>query len=114
MEIKIGYALAKPVLTQAQCDAYTAMAEAVAAHNAGCSVGDTLWGIEEEAACYKVADGGTKPDPADLPKPEPPLKEQLETLQAAQADADALNVDQDYRLTLLELNVSDTDGTENT
>ena len=35
-------------------------------------------------------------------------------LQSAQADADALNVDQDYRLTLLELNVSDTDDTENT
>ena len=27
MEIKIGYALAKPVETQAQCDAYTAMVE---------------------------------------------------------------------------------------
>ena len=35
-------------------------------------------------------------------------------LQSAQADADALNVDQAYRLTLLELNVSDTDDTENT
>ena len=35
-------------------------------------------------------------------------------LQAALADADALNVDQAYRLTLLELNVSDTDDTENT
>lgn len=34
MEIKIGYALAKPVETQAQCDAYTAMVEAVNAHNA--------------------------------------------------------------------------------
>ena len=111
MKIKIGYALAKPVLTQTHCDAYTAMAEAVAAHNAGCSVGDTLWGIEEEAACYKVTDGGTKPDPADLPKPEPPLKEQLETLQAALADADALNLDQDYRLTLLELGVTDDETT---
>ena len=35
-------------------------------------------------------------------------------LQSAQSDADALAVDQDYRLTLLELNVSDTDDTENT
>lgn len=107
MEIKIGYALAKPVLTQMHCDAYTAMAEAVAAHNAGCSVGDTLWCIEEEAACYKVADGGTKPDPAELPKPEPPLKEQLETLKAAQADTDAMTVDQEYRLSLLELGITD-------
>ena len=34
--------------------------------------------------------------------------------QTAIEDADALNVDQAYRLTLLELNVSDTDDTENT
>ena len=35
-------------------------------------------------------------------------------LQSAQADADEMNVAQAYRLTLLELNVSDTDDTENT
>ena len=40
MEIKIGFVLAKPVETQAQCDAYTAMVEAVNAHNAACAVGD--------------------------------------------------------------------------
>lgn len=111
MEIKIGYALAKPVETQAQCDAYAAMAKAVDAHNATCAVGDTLWSIEEEADCYKVVDGGTVPDPADLPEPEPTLKEQLEALKAAQADADALNIDQDYRLTLLELGVTDDETT---
>ena len=37
----------------------------------------------------------------------------MAALQAALADADALNVDQAYRLTLLELNVSDTDDTDN-
>ena len=42
------------------------------------------------------------------------VSEQLASTQSALADADALNVDQDYRLTLLELNVSDTDDTENT
>ena len=107
MEIKIGYALAKPVETQAQCDAYTAMVEAINAHNAACAVGDTLWSIEEEADCYKVVDGGTVPDPADLPKPEPTLKEQLETLKAAQADTDAMTVDQEYRIALLELGITD-------
>lgn len=81
MEIKIGYTLAKPVQTQAQCDAYTAMVEAINAHNAACAVGDTLWSIEEEADCYKVVDGGTVPAPADPPKPEPTFKEQLEALQ---------------------------------
>lgn len=106
MEIKIGYILAKPVQTQAQCDAYTAMVEAVDAHNAACAVGDTLWSIEEEAYCYKVTGGGTVPDPADLPKPEPTLKEQLETLKAAQADTDAMTVDQEYRIALLEIGLN--------
>ena len=55
MEIKIGYALVKPVETQAQCDAYTAMVEAVNAHNAVCAVGDTLWVIEDGTDSYTVA-----------------------------------------------------------
>ena len=42
------------------------------------------------------------------------LPETVAALQAALADADETNVDQAYRLTLLELNVSDTDDTENT
>ena len=42
------------------------------------------------------------------------LPDTVAALQAAQADADEMNVDQAYRLTLLELNVSDTDDTENT
>ena len=107
MEIKIGYALAKPVETQAQCDAYTAMVEAINAHNTGCSVGDTLWSIADKPGCYEVTDGGTVPDPADLPEPEPTLKEQLETLKAAQADTDAMTVDQEYRIALLELGTTD-------
>lgn len=107
MEIKIGYALAKPVETQAQCDAYTAMVEAINAHNTGCSVGDTLWSIADKPGCYEVTDGGAKPDPADLPKPEPTLKEQLAALQTAQADTDAMTVDQEYRLSLLELGITD-------
>lgn len=81
MEIKIGYALAKPVETQAQCDAYTAMVEAINAHNTGCSVGDTLWSIADKPGCYEVTDGGAKPVPADPPEPELTFKEQLEALQ---------------------------------
>ena len=42
------------------------------------------------------------------------LPETVAALQAALADADEMNVDQAYRLILLELNVSDTDDTENT
>lgn len=44
----------------------------------------------------------------------PTLSELLADTQAAQADADALNLDQDYRLTLLELGVTDDDTTDNT
>lgn len=111
MEIKIGYALAKPVETQAQCDAYTAMVEAVNAHNAACAVGDTLWSIADKPGCYEVTDGGVKSDPADQPEPEPTLKEQLASIQSALADADEMNVDQAYRLTLLELGVTDDETT---
>ena len=112
MEIKIGYALAKPVETQAQCDAYAAMVEEVNSHNAACAVGDTLWSIADKPGCYEVTDGGVKPDPADQPEPEPAFKEQLASTQSALADADALNLDQDYRLTLLELGVTDDETTE--
>ena len=40
------------------------------------------------------------------------LPDTVVALQAALADADALNVDQDYRLTLLELGVTDDETTE--
>ena len=40
------------------------------------------------------------------------LPETVAALQAALADADALNFDQDYRLTLLELGVTDDETTE--
>ena len=40
------------------------------------------------------------------------LPETVKALQAALADADALNLDQDYRLTLLELGVTDDETTE--
>lgn len=42
----------------------------------------------------------------------PTLAELVAETQAAQADADALNLDQDYRLTLLELGVTDDETTE--
>lgn len=44
----------------------------------------------------------------------PTIAELLADTQAAQADADAVNVDQEYRLTLLELGVTDDDTTDNT
>lgn len=105
MEITLGSTITKPVETQEQCTAYAAMAEAVNAHNAACAVGDTLWGIEDKADCYEVAEGGTVPEPEPA-STLPTTEERLEALEAGQADADALNVDQAYRLTLLELGLT--------
>ena len=104
--ISPGCSLPKPVETQEQYDAYSAMAEAVNAHNNACAVGDTLWTIEDKPNCYTVAESGTVTEPEPAP---PSLEEQLAALQSAQNDTDAMTVDQEYRLTLLELGVTDTD-----
>lgn len=105
MEITVGTTLAKPVETQEQCNAYSAIAKAVNDHNAACNVGDTLWTIEDKADCYEVAESETLPEPEE---PKPTLGEQIAALQSAQTDSDALNVDQEYRLTLLELGIDNT------
>lgn len=80
-EIILGYTLAKPVETQEQCTVYAAMAEAVDAHNAVCAVGDTLWGIEDKADCYEVAEGGTVPEPEPA-STLPTTEERLAALEA--------------------------------
>lgn len=80
-EIVLGYTLAKPVATQKECTAYAAMAQAVNAHNAACGVGDTLWGIEDKADCYEVAEGGTVPEPEPA-STLPTTEERLAALEA--------------------------------
>jgi hypothetical protein len=80
-EISLGYTIAKPVETQEQCTAYAAMAEAVNAHNAACAVGDTLWGIEDKADCYEVAEGETVPE-TEPASTLPTTKERLAALEA--------------------------------
>ena len=80
-EIILGYTLAKPVETQEQCTAYAAMAEVVNAHNAACTVGDTLWVIEDKADCYEVAEGETVPEP-ELASTLPTTEERLAALEA--------------------------------
>jgi hypothetical protein len=81
MEITLGFTIAKPVATQEECTAYAAMAEAVNAHNAACAVGDTLWGIEDKAECYEVAEGGTVPEPEQA-STLPTTEERLAALEA--------------------------------
>lgn len=104
--ISPGYSISKPVETQTECDAYSEMAKAVSAHNDACAVGDTLWTIEDEPDRYTVAESSVVTEPEPAP---PSLKEQVAALQTAQNDTDAMTVDQEYRLTLLELGVTDTD-----
>lgn len=106
MEIRPGTKIPKPVITQEECDAYSAVVDAINAHNATAAVGDALWSMDDQPEAYVVVETGTQPDPADAPKPTHKLEKRLATMEAAQADADALNVDQAYRLTLLELGLT--------
>ena len=107
MEIKPGAKIQKPVITQAECDAYSAIVDAITAHNAAAAVVEALWSMDDQPEAYVVVEAGTQPDPADAPKPTPTLEERLAAVEAAQADADALNVDQAYRMTLLGLGITE-------
>lgn len=107
MEIKPGTKIPKPVITQEECDTYSAAVGAITAHNVAAAVGEALWSMNDQPEAYVVVEAGTKPDPADAPKPTPTLEERIATMENAQADADALNVDQAYRLTLLELGITE-------
>ena len=106
MEIKPGIKILKPAITQEECDAYSAVADAITAHNAAATVGEALWSMDDQPEAYVVVEAGTKPDPADAPKPTPTLEERLATMESAQTDTDSLMVDQEYRLTLLELGLT--------
>lgn len=106
MEIKPGTKIPKPVITQEECDAYSAVVDAITAHNAAAAVGEALWSMDDQPEAYVVVESGTQPDPADAPKPTPTLEERLATVESAQTDTDSLVVDQEYHLTLLELGVT--------
>ena len=106
MEIKPGTKILKPVITQEECDAYSAVVDAITAHNAAAAVGEALWSMDDQPEAYVVVEAGTQTDPADAPKPPPTLEERLATMESAQNDTDSLMVDQEYRLTMLELGLT--------
>ena len=84
MEIKPGTKIQKPIITQAECDTYSAMVDAIVAHNAAAAVGDALWSMDDQPEAYVVVEAGTQPDPVDAPKPTPTLEERLATMESAQ------------------------------
>ena len=100
MEIKLGTKILKPVITQAECDAYSAVVDAITAHNAAAAVGEALWSMDDQPEFYVVVEAAAKQKAVDT------LPETLAALQSAQTDTDSLVVDQEYRLTMLELGVT--------
>lgn len=86
MEIKPGAKIQKPVITQAECDAYSAVVDAISAHNAAAAVGEALWSMDDQPEAYVVVEASTQPDPADAPKPTPTLEERLAAVEAAMLD----------------------------
>ena len=84
MEIKPGAKIPKPVITQEACDTYSVVVDAITTHNAAAAVGEALWSMDDQPEAYVVVEAGTKPDPADAPKPTPTLEERLATVESAQ------------------------------
>ena len=60
-QIKLGYQITKPVITQEECDAYSVMAQAVNEHNDSAGHCEELWTIEDKDNCYEVVSAGFAP-----------------------------------------------------
>lgn len=104
MEIKSGYKIPKPVITQEECDAYSAVVDAITAHNAAAAVGEALWSMDDQPEAYVVVEAGTQPDPADAPKPTPTLEERLVALDKLPETLEALkNENEMLKQCLLEM-----------
>lgn len=104
MEIKPGAKIPKPVITQEECDAYSAVVDAINAHNAAAAVGEALWSMDDQPGAYVVVEAGTQPDPADAPKPTPTLEERLVALDKLPETLEALkNENEMLKQCLLEM-----------
>ena len=104
MEIKPGAKIPKPVITQEECDTYSAVVDAITAHNAAAAVGEALWSMDDQPEAYVVVEAGTQPDPADAPKPTPTLEERLVALDKLPETLEALkNENEMLKQCLLEM-----------
>ena len=104
MEIKPGTKILKPVITQEECDASSAVVDAITAHNAAAAVGTALWSMDDQPEAYVVVEAGTQPDPAAAPKPTPTLEERLVALDKLPETLEALkNENEMLKQCLLEM-----------
>ena len=118
--IRPGYTI--PTETDGTSADYSEIETAVNAHNQSAQPGEAYWGIRLCGTEYEVYEYGEVPQPptaeelaaqeaaqqkaAAKQKAVDTLPETLATLQSAQNDTDSLMVDQEYRLTMLELGVT--------
>lgn len=103
---------------------YTTIVQAVSEHNDAAATGEHYWGVALADGTYTVYEAGTVPPPptaeelaakeAERKKAEEreALPDTVKALQAAQADTDALAVDQEYRVAMLELGLTDDPTTD--
>jgi hypothetical protein len=66
--IKIGYILLKPIVTQEECDAYFEIANAINEHNFSGASGDYYWEIKENDDCFEIVQGDPFPTDDSLVK----------------------------------------------
>ena len=59
--IIVGYYVAKPIVTQEECDAYSTMAQIVSTHNSQVAAGDKYWEIDDKEDRYEVIEGKNVP-----------------------------------------------------
>ena len=59
--IIVGYYVAKPIVTQEECDAYSTMAQIVSSHNSQVAAGDKYWEIDDKEDRYEVIEGKNVP-----------------------------------------------------
>ena len=118
--IRPGYTI--PTETDGTSADYSEIETAVNAHNQSAQPGEAYWGIRLCGTEYEVYEYGEVPQPptaeelaaqeaaqqkaAAKQKAVDTLPETLAALQSAQNDTDSLMVDQEYRLTMLELGIT--------
>ena len=118
--IRPGYTI--PTETDGTSADYSEIETAVNAHNQSAQPGEAYWGIRLCGTEYEVYEYGEVPQPptaeelaaqeaaqqkaAAKQKAVDTLPETLAAMQSAQNDTDSLMVDQEYRLTMLELGVT--------